>query len=78
MHSHDTLKKLLTWHLKDISLVITLKTGLHKSSAIFFTIELKNGSVYATPIDSIGIVVPYMFKVEDPLEYYKKRSMKRD
>ena len=49
-----------------------------KKFSYFFTIELKNGSVYATPIDNSGMVVPYIFEVEDPLEYYKKRSMKRD
>tara|TARA_B100001027_G_scaffold101658_1_gene69850 strand:+ start:303 stop:692 length:390 start_codon:yes stop_codon:yes gene_type:complete len=49
-----------------------------KKFSYFFTIELKNGSVYATPIDSAGMVVPHTFEVEDPLEYYKKRSMKSD
>tara|TARA_S200000501_G_C20842626_1_gene752312 strand:- start:565 stop:1056 length:492 start_codon:yes stop_codon:yes gene_type:complete len=44
----------------------------------FFTIELKNGSVFASPIDSAGMVTPITLPLQDPIEYYKKRSMRRE
>ena len=49
-----------------------------KKISYFFTIELKNGSVFATPIDSTGMVMPITLPLQDPIEYYKKRSMRRE
>ena len=40
----------------------------------FFTLALNNGSVYATPIDSSGMVTPITKYLLNPAEYYKKRS----
>ena len=40
----------------------------------FFTVALNNGSMFATPVDSAGILVPITKYLLDPVEYYKKRS----
>jgi len=40
----------------------------------FFTVSLNNGSMYATPVDSSGTLVPITKYLLDPAEYYKKRS----
>ena len=40
----------------------------------FFTLALNNGSVYATPVDSSGMVTPITKYLLNPAEYYKKRS----
>ena len=40
----------------------------------FFTVALNNGSMFATPIDSAGTLVPITKYLLDPVEYYKKRS----
>lgn len=43
----------------------------------FFTVELKNGSVFASPVDKDGILNPITIKLENPLEYYKKRAERK-
>ena len=40
----------------------------------FFTVALNNGSMFATPVDSAGTLVPITKYLLDPVEYYKKRS----
>ena len=40
----------------------------------FFTVALNNGSMFATPVDSAGTLVPITKYLLDPMEYYKKRS----
>jgi len=40
----------------------------------FFTVSLNNGSMFATPVDSSGILAPITKYLLDPVEYYKKRS----
>ena len=50
-------------------LVITRKNSQH-----FFTLALNNGAVYATPVDSSGMVTPITKNLLNPAEYYKKRS----
>ena len=40
----------------------------------FFTVALNNGSMFATPVDSSGTLVPITKYLLDPVEYYKKRS----
>ena len=37
-------------------------------------LPLNNGSVYATPVDSSGMVTPITKYLLNPAEYYKKRS----
>ena len=44
----------------------------------FFTVSLKNGAVYATPIDSLGTLKPIMQHLVDPVEYYKQRATNRN
>ena len=40
----------------------------------FFTVALNNGSMFATPVDSAGTLVPITKYLLDPVEYYKKGS----
>jgi len=40
----------------------------------FFTVELKNGKVFATPIDSAGVLNPITMNLVDPVKYYKERA----
>ena len=40
----------------------------------FFTVELKSGEVYATPVDSSGILSPITKDLVDPIKYYKERA----
>ena len=40
----------------------------------FFTVALNNGSMFATPVDSAGTLLPITKYLLDPVEYYKKRS----
>ena len=40
----------------------------------FFTVALNNGSMFATPVDSAGTLVPITKYLLDPMKYYKKRS----
>lgn len=40
----------------------------------FFTIALKNGSFFATPIDEDGNLKPITQRLVDPVEYYKQRA----
>ena len=40
----------------------------------FFTVALNNGSMFATPVDSSGTLVPITKYLLDPVDYYKKRS----
>ena len=40
----------------------------------FFTIALKNGAFYATPIDETGNLKPITQRLVDPVEYYKQRA----
>lgn len=40
----------------------------------FFTVELKSGEVYATPVDSSGLLSPITKKLVDPIKYYKERA----
>jgi len=40
----------------------------------FFTITLKNGAAYATPVDSAGRLKPITQGFVDPVEYYKQRA----
>ena len=44
----------------------------------FFTVTLKNGSVYATPVDSTGILKPVVQNLVNPVEYYKQRAAYRN
>ena len=40
----------------------------------FFTVELKSGQVYATPVDSSGLLSPITKNLIDPIKYYKERA----
>ena len=40
----------------------------------FFTVSLNNGAMYATPVDSSGLVTPVTKYLLDAAEYYKKRA----
>ena len=40
----------------------------------FFTVELINGSVLATPIDSSGLLKPVTMNLVDPMKYFKERA----
>ena len=40
----------------------------------FFTAELINGSVLATPIDSSGLLKPVTMNLVDPMKYFKERA----
>lgn len=40
----------------------------------FFTVELKSGQVYATPVDSSGLLIPITKNLIDPIKYYKERA----
>ena len=40
----------------------------------FFTVELNNGSVFATPVDSSGLLKPVTMNLVDPMQYYKERA----
>ena len=48
--------------------------NLSKSSLTFFTVELINGSVLATPIDSSGLLKPVTMNLVDPMKYFKERA----
>ena len=43
-------------------------------SLIFFTVELVDGKVFATPIDDSGILNPITMNLVDPFQYYKERA----
>ena len=40
----------------------------------FFTVELKSGQIYATPVDSSGLLIPITKDLVDPIKYYKERA----
>ena len=40
----------------------------------FFTVELKSGKVFATPIDNSGVLNPITMNLVDPIKYYKERA----
>ena len=40
----------------------------------FFTVELKSGQIYATPVDSSGLLIPITKNLVDPIKYYKERA----
>ena len=40
----------------------------------FFTVELKSGQLYATPVDSSGLLIPITKDLVDPIKYYKERA----
>lgn len=40
----------------------------------FFTVELVDGKVFATPIDDSGILNPITMNLVDPFQYYKERA----
>lgn len=40
----------------------------------FFTVELKSGKVFATPIDNSGLLNPITMNLVDPIKYYKERA----
>ena len=40
----------------------------------FFTVELNNGSVFATPVDGSGLLKPVTMNLVDPMQYYKERA----
>ena len=44
----------------------------------FFTVLLKNGAIYATPVDSTGALLPITQTFVDPVEYYKQRAAYRN
>ena len=40
----------------------------------FFTVELKSGQIYATPVDSSGLLIPITKDLVDPIKYYRERA----
>ncbi len=46
--------------------------------AYFFVVTLHNGSAYATPVDSAGILTPVVQPLVNPVEYYKQRAAYRN
>jgi len=44
----------------------------------FFTVILKDGGMFATPVDSSGQLAPITKYLLDPKEYYKKRASLKD
>lgn len=46
--------------------------------AYFFVVTLNNGSAYATPVDSTGMLVPVVQHLVNPVEYYKQRAAYRN
>ena len=50
------------------------KTNPANYITYFFTVELKSGQVYATPIDSSGILSPITKDLVDPIKYYRERA----
>ena len=46
--------------------------------AYFFVVTLNNGSAYATPVDSTGMLMPVVQKLLNPVEYYKQRAAYRN
>lgn len=50
------------------------KTSPANYITYFFTVELKSGQIYATPIDSSGLLSPITKDLVDPIKYYKERA----
>ena len=50
------------------------KTNPANYITYFFTVELKSGQVFATPIDSSGILSPITKDLVDPFKYYRERA----
>ena len=49
-----------------------------KKITYFFSVGLKNGALYATPVDSTGNLSPITKYHLDPIEYFKKRASLRN
>ena len=49
-----------------------------KKITYFFSVGLKNGSLYATPVDTTGNLSPITKNLLDPREYFKKRASLRN